>query len=66
MKSKKTNYEAFREYIVQKASDGCSCYDCKARTVCRNLSKEKGIFKTGDSAPCHEAWVKWASMEADK
>ena len=66
MKSKKTNYEAFKEYIVQKASDGSSCFDCKARKICKALCEEKGIDSTKQTPPCLEAWTKWTNMEANK
>ena len=48
-----------------RASDGSSCFDCQARSVCNSLCKEKGIDPAKQTPPCYEAWLKWADMEAE-
>lgn len=61
---KKTNYEVHKDYIVMKASEGSSCFNCQARGVCNSLCKEKGIDPAKQTPPCYEAWIEWADMEA--
>ena len=62
---KKTNYEAHKDYILMRASDGSSCFDCQARSVCNCLCKERGIDPAKHTPPCREVWFKWADMEAE-
>lgn len=52
---KKTNYEVHKDYIVMKASEGSSCFNCQARSVCNSLCKEKGIDPAKQTPPCYEA-----------
>ena len=61
---KKTNYEAYKGYIVMKASEGSSCFNCQARSICNSLCKKKGIDPVKQSPPCYEAWLEWVDMEA--
>lgn len=62
---KKTNYEVHKDTVLRIASDGSPCFNCKARSVCNSLCKERGIDTEPQTPPCYEAWLKWADMEAE-
>lgn len=63
VKKARTNYEAYKDKIL----DSCSqtlCCSCLARNVCAELCVKRKIDTSKDRAPCLEAWHEWADREA--
>lgn len=60
--SKVKNYTKYKVQILALLALNTPCFECKARSVCDKISKDKGIEKEKSKAPCEEAWLKWADL----